>query len=335
MVDLQESQAAQTCHDDILLENYNLDISGFISELEEIGFYVPPCSQSNYGLTALSLSSALNMDYIEQNLPYAISQQYNWVNFGEPLRHSRVRQIFEEMGYTIVSFENGIWWSEWTDADHYITNASHPYDVLTNFREISDFEILFLRTTALRVIDEVGNKWLFPILKAVKTPEEQHAERVLLALDTLGNVPQIAEPKFVFLHLISPHEPYVFSPDGEFVLTEAADPGYPNQIQYLNKRLVPLMQRVIEQSSVPPIIILQADHGRDTEVRMANFMALYFPDGGESVLYPYLTPINIFRLVFNTYFGQDFPLLQDASYYSPYDDYYEFVEVTYPCNDER
>lgn len=40
--------------DDILLQNYGLDISDFIAQLERIGFYVPRCSQSNYAMTALS-----------------------------------------------------------------------------------------------------------------------------------------------------------------------------------------------------------------------------------------------------------------------------------------
>jgi hypothetical protein len=152
----------------------------------------------------------------------------------------------------------------------------------------------------------------------------------------LENIPRIIpSPKFVFAHIVSPHPPFIFSPDGEFVVTDATDPGYPNQIQYLNKRLVPMVQNIIKQSATPPIIILQADHGWDHEVRMANFMALYFPGGGISNLYPTLTPINIFRLVFNTYFGQNFPLLADDSYYS--DDYasFNYTNVTYPCDAGR
>ncbi len=55
--------------DDMVLRDYHLDISGFIHQLEGIGFYVPLCSQSNYDNTALSLSSSLNMNTIDQILP--------------------------------------------------------------------------------------------------------------------------------------------------------------------------------------------------------------------------------------------------------------------------
>jgi hypothetical protein len=65
---------------------------------------------------------------------------------------------------------------------------------------------------------------------------------------------------------------------------------------------------------------------------MANLIAYYFPNGGARVLYPTITPVNTFRLVLNTYFGQKFPLLPDASYYSTYDHPYKFTEVLHPCN---
>jgi hypothetical protein len=204
-----------------------------------------------------------------------------------------------------------------------------------DFKSISEFEVLFLRTTALRVVEEASTKWLSSAFSPVETPEKHKAELVNLALNGLASVPNIPGHKFVFMHLIAPHEPYVFSPNGDFVVTKAADPGYPNQIQYLNSRLVPIMRSIIKQSSVPPIIILQADHGRDPEFRMANFMAVYFPGKAKTVLYPTLTPINIFRLVFDNYFGQNFPLLPDISYYSQYKSSYKFTQVKYPCDPNR
>ncbi len=57
--------------------------------------------------------------------------------------------------------------------------------------------------------------------------------------------------------------------------------------------------------------------------------AIYFPDRGYNDLYEDLTPINTFRIIFNRYFGQNFPLLPDTSYshYSR-DDLYSFFDVT-------
>jgi len=320
--------------DDILLKAYDLDISGFISQLEAMGFYIPRCSQSNYAITTLSLASSLSMDYIDQIIPVELAGKGDPLNFEELLKHSPVRQMVEGLGYEVISFENGITWTEWTDADVFFQVDPSPYSVITNFRVMTEFETLYLRTTALRVIEEVGGQWFASIFHAGTVP---HTKRILAALENLKTVPRLEGPKFVFLHLISPHEPFVFSPDGGMLFTKDDMPGYPNQIEYLNTRLVPLMQQILEQSSIPPIIIIQADHGRG-EGRLANFTALYFPSEGRSSLYPSLTPVNIFRLVFNNYFGQNYPLLPDMSYYygyGTYDDYSDFNRVLYPCDADR
>ena len=57
--------------------------------------------------------------------------------------------------------------------------------------------------------------------------------------------------------------------------------------------------------------------------------AYYLPNVDKAILYPSITPVNAFRLVFNLYFGTDFELLPDNSYFS-YEEHspYEFFDVT-------
>jgi hypothetical protein len=308
---------------DELSQYYHLDISEFINQLKTTGFYIVRCSQSNYGVTDFSLASALNMNYIEEFGPPPANSRSQWTPLGEPIRHSLVRQIFEGMGYKTVAFDSGVWWSELQDADYYIHGSSRGINVPVNFWQPNGFEILFMRTTALRVVLEVSNPWLGTFFV---DSLRGHAQDIEFILKELGNVPLIPGPKFVFAHA-----PYVFSPDGKFAFTEAANPGYPNEIKYLNTQIAPLVKKIIADSSIPPIIILQSDHSLDTEVRLENFNAIYFPNSGQNALYPTLTPVNIFRLVLNTYFGQSYPLLPDISYFSAYGNYYNFSEVTYPC----
>jgi hypothetical protein len=314
---------------DILLQYYDLDISDFVNRLETMGFYVVPCSQSNYAVTDLSLTTSLNLNYIQDVIPVDVENQTGWISLGEPIRHSLVRQMLTGLGYKTVAFETGVWWSEIQDADYFFKKSNQGIGFTSNFWQPNEFEVLFIRTTILRLVDEMGKAWLGEFFQA---PERGHAEYILYTLNQMQIVPEIPGSKFVFLHLMAPHAPYVFNPEGDFVVSESADPGFPNEIAYLNSQLIPLVQTIITKSSKPPIIILQSDHGLDTEVRLANFIAIYFPQGGNSVLYPTLTPVNIFRLMFNVYFGQNFSLLPDASFQSDYGDYYNFTEVTYPCN---
>ena len=70
------------------------------------------------------------------------------------------------------------------------------------------------------------------------------------------------------------------------------------------------------------IIIIQGDHGpwlQSKAKRMQILNAYYLP-GHNDQLYPTITPVNSFRLVFNHYFGATYPLLPDQSYFSTYDD---------------
>jgi hypothetical protein len=150
-------------------------------------------------------------------------------------------------------------------------------------------------------------------------------------------VAAIPSPKFVFAHIISPHGPYVFDAEGNFIPDENdTDKGYVGQVEYLNSRLIPLLQNLIENSEGPPVIILQADHGGhgtqfDLDHRMNILNAYYLPDDGDQYLYASISPVNSFRLVFDTYFGTDYGLLPDVSHYSSIESFFDFVTVPNHC----
>jgi hypothetical protein len=59
---------------------------------------------------------------------------------------------------------------------------------------------------------------------------------------------------------------------------------------------------------------------------MGIMNAYHFPQGGNSLLYPSISPANTFRVIFNYYFGADFELVDDRSYYST--GAFEMTDVT-------
>ena len=320
--------------DDMLRKFYGLDILPFIHRLSEMGFYVARCSQSNYAHTSLSIPSSLNMNYLQEVAPELMHNNMSWVHMGDYAKRSLVSQLFKQMGYRIVVFDTGNDLDRMEGADILVSRATSPWVVLLDFRQVSEFEILFLRTTALRLLIEL-QPYLFPDLKVVRTPEQNHYQTILYGLDELARLPSLNGPKFVYWHLIAPHPPFVFAEDGSYLLTGEADPGYTNEIKFLNVRILELMQTIIRESSSPPVIILQADHGLDTENRMAIFNAYYLPDNRDEWLYPEITPVNTFRVVFNVLFNAGYPLLDDVSYFSEHDTPYNFTEVRYPCEAGR
>jgi hypothetical protein len=172
------------------------------------------------------------------------------------------------------------------------------------------------------------------------TPYAIHHDRIIKNLDILDNLPtRVKSPKFVFAHLVVPHTPFVFTPDGKYVSNSQSNSptnldGYRNSVAFINRALLQLVDRLIAGSKTPPVIIIQGDHGgpywNRPDQRIKNLNAYYLP-GAEAALYPTITPVNSFRIVFNAYFGQDFPLLKDQSWYSPHANEYEFQLVPNTC----
>jgi hypothetical protein len=313
--------------DDTLKDFYGYNNSAFLDELTKRGFYVATCSRSNYVMTRLSLSSSLNRDYLEKiNLKEDSNnaEQLAW----RLIQKNRVREDFEALGYTTVAFETGYYWTEWTDADLYLSKDSGGQDTLSKiygFGKLNNFEVLFIRTTLLQALLDLETQ----LSRGFTTIVDEGAKKtqydtVSFTLDALLGITEIPEPTFVFAHILAPHHPYVFGPDGEFTPVNGS---YINQVQFINHKILEVVDGILAQSETPPIIILQADHsGPGTNpypFRLNILNAYYLPGGGNDVLYSSITPVNTFRLVFDNYFGTDFGLLEDISYHSTYENYFD------------
>ena len=96
--------------------------------------------------------------------------------------------------------------------------------------------------------------------------------------------------------------------------------GYRDQILFANKSILPIIDTILAKSKGNAIIVLEGDHGiveyTDGTEHMKNLNAYYFPDHNYSDLYPWITPVNSFRVILSDYFGQNYPLLEDQSYFS-------------------
>jgi len=321
--------------DDVLLQDHNLNNEPFLNDLENLGFYIARCSQSNYSQTQLSLASSLNIDYLqslgEQFQPGNISR----IGLDELIRNGQVRKALEDLGYSTVAFETGFKYTQWEDADYYYSPSAGVLDRMQIGGGLNDFESMLLKTSAGLLLSDSA-AILPQVLQAdFNNPRRIHRERILFDLDQLSQLPEAPGPKLVFAHLVSPHPPYVFGPGGEFTDYDLeAKKGYVDQINYLNGRLVPIMREIIEKSEVPPVIILQADHGaiHSPPNKRLNILNAYFlPGETRQKLYQGISPVNSFRLIFNEYFGGSYPLLEDTAYFSNYKTPYDLTVIT----DER
>jgi hypothetical protein len=322
--------------DDELLQNYQLDNTPFLNDLEAMGFYVARCSQSNYAQTELSVSSSLNYNYLDALGDNFIAGNRDRSALWPLIQHSAIRQVLGSLGYTIINFRNNYSWLAWEDADYLFAS---PGDSETNAvlsqGSMNGFEIMFLRSTVGIAALDFAEKLKLPktLMLDTRSPERNNYRRVLYTLEKLksNNVPAMPGPKFIYAHIISPHPPFVFDTNGNFEFWPEDDPqGYATQVTFISKQIETTVKGIIEHAAVPPVIILQGDHGingTDPQRRMKIFNAYYLPGEGGQWLYPSISPVNTFRVVLNSYFGGSLELLPDRSYYSTYKDPYHYQEI--------
>lgn len=317
--------------DDTLLSEYNLENATFLAELQELGFLVAACSQSNYAQTQLSLASSLNYNYLETlNENYTVGNT-DRTGLSDFLRHSTSRYALESLGYQSIAFETGFKTTEWDDADIYLSASSAALDRLQTDAGLNDFELMLINTSAGRLLSDAAIKLPQFLQADFDNPRKIHRDRILYALDQLEKLPSVPGAKFVFAHLVIPHPPYVFGPDGEFIDYDR-DPiaAYRDQVMFLNKALIPVLETIQRESDTPPIIVIQGDHGgveSNQAYRMDILNAYYLPEGGNEALYPHISPVNTFRVIFNQYFGGKFELLDDISYFSVYSTPFDYTII--------
>jgi hypothetical protein len=315
---------------DILESKLDYDNSPFLNDLEKLGFYVASCSYSNYGNTVLSLGSSLNLDYF-QNLVQDYSDTISPYKYGNLVKDNQLRNILKDLGYQIIAFESGFSPTEWDNADRYLAPQKNRV-----FGGLNTFESMFIRTTLGIFLFEIRDYLPVYIAEGLDGAYFQHRERILFTLDEIENVPSFPGPKFVFVHILAPHNPFAFGRNGEpvrrnffFTLNKDRDsdtwdefaPGYIDQVIFLNTRMSGIIRRILEVSDPQPIIIIQGDHGiprmSEPDERLAILNAYYFAGLSNTGLYSNISPVNTFRLVLHNLLGTNYDLLDDKSYYTP------------------
>jgi hypothetical protein len=313
--------------ENILREYFNFDNSDFLSQLKELGFYIADCAQSNYAQTRLSISSSLNYRYLDEIVTLDRSAK----SFDPLIKKSSVQRILENWGYKVVAFETGHVATELTDADVYYSRTKGG--LLT----ITEFDISFFETSLLQPFLRP------PFYRADLLKADTHRSRSVYVLDKLYDSVEIQGPKFVFAHVMIPHAPFVFGPDGEAIFVsnwnsdgtfnlEKFKDGFVKQTMYTNKRVLEIVKKILAESPQEPIIILQGDHGpRRGKIINTSILNAYYMPGGSQGLYETISPVNTFRFIFNNYFGQNLEMYKDIAFFSKSNRPQKFEVVTNHC----
>jgi len=284
---------------------FRYDNSAFVDQLRRLGFFVARDSRSAFLKTELALASLLNLG--------------NSAGPGDPfqrIQHNGVASFLKQQGYQIIEFPAAeAMFMEAADQRYY-------HSLKRDSIFFDDFYRTLFEHSLLRFLPD---RW------SRKAPDASryYREQVLQVFERLPDILKIPGPKFVFVHLNCPHEPFVFNAQGEPAteghLWDHADPAfYLQQYIFVSGKMLETAAAILAGSPRPPVIMIQSDHGYrgsrgrkkwfrkvdDAEAKK-TFNALYLPRVSSDTIHPSLSPQNNFRLVFNHYFGTHYPLLPD------------------------
>ena len=324
-----------------LAQHWGYDNFGFTDALEERECVVALDSESNHSSTLASLASSLNMRYLQEGEnPFLdpTGQMYarQLIADNEVARQLKMRgytYLWVMSGYDIPSTISD------QNIDFYVNGpqrfgsgelASDPHTGNVSFIPI------FFNTTMLRGL---------PIVDAIAAAAEPPPtnpdnprlslfdnDRARLTWREAERIAEMPEATFTVIHLMLPHAPVRFDREGEDLFGDVFTPSisdpesaFFNQLEFVNNRTLEMVDTIQKKSSVPPIIIIQGDHGSNLGVPLYTdslgnqytpyfeiMNAYCFPNGGNSVIYPSISPVNSFRVMFNTYFDGDYKILDDS-----------------------
>jgi hypothetical protein len=302
-------------------EYYDYDNSEFINSLEDKGFFIASQSRTRTPASPQCLAQILNMEYltpgwewdagignyVECETNVAFSDAYVWTDeLFRKLGYSEVADFLRARGYEYIAFGSSAAWLGYVkdSADLYI-----DYRETTAAPWVSAFQETLWQTTMLR-----------PFYHRIVGREYNALRReTLYTLEHLKMLPEEQGPKFVFAHFNCPHRPILFGQEGERIPPEnwPSYELYLGQYIFISTQIEELVSVLLEKSEVPPIIILQSDHGTraqypvgdDEYHKILNAMYLHGMDYAE--LSDSISPVNTFRLIFNHYFEADYEMLPD------------------------
>jgi hypothetical protein len=321
--------------EETLQQHYGIrePIGGF---LESHGFYVARDSFANYVSTGHSLASTFDMDYLTELAADPRVFGSNWHPLFAMIEDNRVGRFLRGRGYEIRQF--GSWWV----GTHHNANADTSWSP-----GLSEFNMTYGRRTIL-----------MPILHLLPdTPltmqldwDNGQCQRVARQIEEIKRIGEPDRPVYVFAHILVPHGPYPFTPDGRCLGQKQSEArgekeGYVEQVADADSILEDRVNTLLAEDRRPSVMLVLADEGpipeRDVTVpwqeasveelrSMCGILNAYpVPDADYSRLPQDISPVNSYRVLLGDLYAVEPPEHPDRMYVVPdHTSIYDFHDVT-------
>jgi hypothetical protein len=323
-----------------LAKHYDFDNGSFERFLTDRGFLLPAQARTNYVHTFLALAAMLNLRYLD-DLPGKLGPESRSRRaIDGMIERNELMRVLRGRGYRIV----------FTPTAFAMTRRNRLADlqIPSPDRIRPEFVTAWAWTTPIPVLHVAVCRLLGCAMASASYPPES-ADLLDWKFAQLERLAGGEQPTFALIHLTIPHEPYVYWrdcrhrppywPEEETRAREA----YVEQIRCLNRKLERLVVVLQERSPVPPVILIQSDHGHGRigwrlpplervtlerrEERASAFAAYHLPGVPSNQVANTITPVNAVRLVLRRYLDAELAPLEDATYWSSTERPYRFVRL--------
>ncbi len=285
--------------------------------LQNNGFEFLP-TFSNYNKTYYSMSSMLNMQYIDKPYDPLSNTFFNDQERINEIKKSKVIEYFTSLGYSFKNYSifdildqpaikgNSFVVSQATLLTHKIFFHKLLNDIgwhfVTGKNKINFLEHFFLRDKRNNILFEKK------VIESSKLSETQ--------------------PKFAYAHFLMPHSPSMFDSVGNplsnaqiFNFSLQYDKGlFLSYLKYVNKK-IKIITDEISMNDPKAIIVVMSDHGwrhyqneaANISLHFNNICAVHFPNKNYLPMKNEWSNVNFFRYLFNSQFNQKISYLADSS----------------------
>jgi hypothetical protein len=282
--------------------------------LEQKQFKILPVF-SNYNMTYYSMSSMLNMQYIDKPYTPLANTAENDQQRIKEIKDAAVVSQLKSIGYHFTNYS--------------IFDIADQPSVKGNSFVVSQATLLTNKIFFNKILKDIGwhfisGKHRIGFIEKLYRGDERNNQFIEEELSK--NEPS-ASPKFVYAHLLMPHPPIFCDSMGNKLPAEqvfdprlAANKAYfISYLKYANKKMETMVE-AISKTDPGAVIIVMSDHGyRDYDIgdriepqHFNNICAVHFP-GSNYAVQPPSSNVNLFPYIFNYSFNQKIPYLPDSS----------------------
>lgn len=262
------------------------------SDLKERGFYVAENKFSNYDNTLPSISSILNMKYINDVYMIGVSENVKYERQKELINNPEVAKVFKSMGYKV----------------HFVNSPTTE----KSYNFISSY----LSTTILKPLQK-SRHYYQSILDSI--------EMFNKTIDLTDSV----DSNLLYYHLDIPHAPFVFDSNCDYSSRKLFESsfgaeGYINQVKCARIFLLSIIDRLIEVNNGQSIILVTADHGPplgvagnpigETGDRLGILSAVYSKGCQDKNIINEVSPVNYFKKILIECFSNKLEYVPDKYY---------------------